>query len=101
DDIVRLGLAGTEAEQLVAQHFGQAPQLAHDQINLQDACVVRLPGQRPRYEIFVAMDKAQGLWEALRQQARPVGAACWDWLEVESGIPDIEPATQEAFVPQM
>lgn len=101
DGIVRLGLAGTEAEPLLLQRFGQVPQAAHQQLTLQDSCIIRLPGQRPRYEIFVTADKAQTLWKALSQQARPAGAACWDWLEVEAGIPDIEPATQEAFVPQM
>ncbi|OYY48654.1 MAG: hypothetical protein B7Y48_09105 [Methylophilales bacterium 28-44-11] len=30
-----------------------------------------------------------------------VGKPCWDWLDVQSGIPEIVPATQEQFVPQM
>lgn len=100
-DIVRLGLAGDVAERLLTEQFGQAPRSVHEQLTLPDAVIIRLPGQRPRYEIFVPVDKAPALWESLRRTAQPVGAPCWDWLEVEAGIPDIGPATQEAFVPQM
>ena len=32
---------------------------------------------------------------------QPVGKPCWDWLEIQAGIPDIELKTQEQFVPQM
>jgi len=101
DSIVRLGLAGKDAEQILLNHFGQTPQTAHELVSLEEANIIRLPGKRPRYEIFVATENAEQLWTALSQQAQPVGAGCWDWLEIEAGIPDIEPATQEAFVPQM
>lgn len=101
DSIVRLGLAGKDAEQILLNHFGQAPQGTHELMMLDQASIIRLPGKRPRYEILVATENAEQLWTALSQQAQPVGASCWDWLEIEAGIPDIEPATQEAFVPQM
>lgn len=101
DSIVRLGLAGKDAEQILLSHFGQAPQNAHELLSMEEASIIRLPGNRPRYEIFVAAENAEQLWAALSQQAQPVGASCWEWLEIEAGIPDIEPATQEAFVPQM
>lgn len=101
DSIVRLGLAGKDAEQILLNHFGQAPQGTHQLMMLDQASIIRLPGKRPRYEIHVATENAEQLWTALSQQAQPVGADCWDWLEIEACIPDIEPATQEAFVPQM
>jgi len=101
DSIVRLGLSGKDAEQILLNRFGQAPQTAHEFLSLEEASIIRLPGKRPRYEIFVAAENAEQLWTALGQQAQPVGADCWDWLEIEACIPDIEPATQEAFVPQM
>ncbi len=101
DNIVRLGLAGKDAEQILLNRFGQAPQTAHQLLVLEEASIIRLPGKRPRYELLVAAENAEHLWTTLSQQAQPVGADCWDWLEIEAGIPDIEPATQEAFVPQM
>jgi folate-binding protein YgfZ len=101
DSIMRLGIAGRDAEQILLNHFGQTPQTAHELLSLKEAGIIRLPGKRPRYEIFVASENAKQLWTVLSQQAQPVGAGCWDWLEIEAGIPDIEPATQEAFVPQM
>jgi len=41
------------------------------------------------------------VWERLRKNTAPVGASCWDWLEIKAGIPVITIPTQEQFVPQM
>jgi len=37
----------------------------------------------------------------LGRHARPAGAAVWDWLEIQTGIPTITSPTQDRFVPQM
>jgi folate-binding protein YgfZ len=44
---------------------------------------------------------ATAVWPQLAEQARPVGANAWQWLEIAAGQPRIVVATQEAFVPQM
>ncbi len=54
-----------------------------------------------RFEIVAAPDMAQRLWKKLSINAQPVDAACWSWLEIQSGIPVITAATQEQFLPQM
>ncbi len=40
-------------------------------------------------------------WTVLAANAKPVGLAAWQWLEIAAGQPRIVAATQEAFVPQM
>lgn len=54
-----------------------------------------------RLELIASIDQAQKLWQGLCTNARPAGAACWDWLEIQAGIPNITAATQEQFLPQM
>lgn len=101
DDIIRIGIAGPQAGAALEQVFGAAPQEAHALLNLENANLLCLPGVVPRYEIFCRPEDACALWEQLRTNAMPVGAGCWDWLEIHAGIPDVTPATTEAFVPQM
>jgi tRNA-modifying protein YgfZ len=101
DSIVRMGLAGPQATELLQGLFNQAPENAQDLVSLEDAALIRLPGDSPRFEIFTAPEHAERIWNALSQQATMVGAPCWDWLEIQAGIPEIYPNTQEAFVPQM
>lgn len=101
DTIVRMGLAGPQATQLLQSMFKQVPENVQDLVSLDDAALIRLPGDPPRFEIFTTPEHAERIWNTLSQQATMVGAPCWDWLEIQAGIPEIYPNTQEAFVPQM
>jgi len=105
DSIIRLGLAGKHSTEALQQLFTSVPQQAHELISHENATLLRLPNtmanSTPRYEIFTTPEHAPAIWLQLKQGAVPAGAASWEWLEIQAGIPDIEPATQEAFVPQM
>ena len=101
EKLVRLGVAGKNAEQVLSQQFPQLPQQAHELAGTESGVVIRLPGSTPRFEVIVGADQATALWSQLKQQLKPVGRDAWEWLEVQAGIPDIVPATQEEFVPQM
>ncbi|TRZ90399.1 MAG: folate-binding protein [Rhodocyclaceae bacterium] len=52
---------------------------------------------------LLALDAATAgsRWQQLVAEARPVGLAAWQWLEIRAGQPRVVAATQEAFVPQM
>jgi hypothetical protein len=96
---ISLGLSGASAAALLQQHFGSAPQHAlavevHD-----GSSVICIDAQR--FQINTSLQHAPALWQELAAVARPVGSACWDWLNIRAGIPVITPATQEQFVPQM
>ncbi|OIQ81375.1 tRNA-modifying protein YgfZ [mine drainage metagenome] len=101
DSIIRIGLAGAEAEPVLGRVLGAPPQHARQLVQLENASILRLPGAAPRFEIFVAAENAAALWTALQTGCTAVGTECWDWLEIQAGIPEITPATLETFVPQM
>ncbi|MDD4880788.1 MAG: folate-binding protein [Gallionellaceae bacterium] len=97
---VRLGLSGPGAAALLAEAMGAVPgaeimAMAHSETTF----AIRLGDNR--FDLFVAPEQAPALWQRLAVQARPVGAAAWDWLMVDAGIPAILPQTQDQFVPQM
>lgn len=101
DDIVRIGIAGTEAELALKTHFGNVPEAQLQLLDLESATLLRLPGPIPRFEIFTRPELAEDLWRILAASCTPVGSEGWEWHEIHAGIPDVVPATQEAFVPQM
>ena len=99
DDWVRLGIGGLNAEAALAQVFGALPTATLGLTQSSAGSVMRLPDDN--FELLIAPDQAQSLWEKLIQQAKPVGAAGWDALQIRAGIPTLLPATQEQFVAQM
>ncbi len=101
--IINFGLNGPEAAQILSEQFSELPNAPYAVATHAQATLLRLPtieGQQ-RFEIFTSLDHAKTLWNTLKVKTKLVGKPCWDWLEVQSGIPEIVPATQEQFVPQM
>ena len=99
ESLVRIGVAGTHAAALVEKNLGAVPNANLGVIHGDQASILRLA--QDRFELVITPEQAPALWEKLSKDATPVGAACWDWLEIKAGIPVITPATQEQFVPQM
>lgn len=99
--IIKIGLSGENSPHLLESLFSQAPKDEYGLVSLNNGAVIRLPGNKPRYEIFTSAEHATTIWNNLKQHCTPVGKACWDSLEIEAGIPEIVTKTQEAFVPQM
>jgi len=96
-----MGVAGMDAEANLQSIFGQVPNQAHGLVSAKNSVIVRMPGTMPRYQVFTDAEHAPDIWRQLQQTHKPVGKPCWDWLEIQAGIPEISPATQEQFVPQM
>ena len=101
DSTVRLGIAGSNAGAALGNLFAEVPGAAHEMVSSEIGLLIRLPGSSPRFELITTAENAQHFWEQLKTQLKPVGKAAWEWLEIQAGIPDVQPGTQEEFVPQM
>jgi folate-binding protein YgfZ len=101
DTIVKIGLNGNDIEEFLRPFFSQIPLSAYESFNTENATLIRLAGKTPRFEIICNTELAKVIWQTLKNQCKPVGRACWEWLEIQAGIPDIYQQTQEEFVPQM
>ncbi len=101
DSLVRIGVAGKNARMLLEKISGTKfdPDRLLEIKHSEQASIICLAPNR--YELITGIKSAPTLWMHLKEHANPVGAVCWDWLEVQSGIPIILPATQEEFIPQM
>lgn len=101
ESIIKIGLSGSNAAELLSTLFPAVPQQAYELANSDNGALIKLPGAMPRFEIFTNPTYAQVVWNTLKQHAKPVGAENWEWLEINAGIPEITLKTQEEFVPQM
>ncbi|MBA3695678.1 MAG: folate-binding protein YgfZ, partial [Methylotenera sp.] len=101
ETVIKLGLSGSNAAELLGKLFPTIPTQDYELVNSEKGALIQMPGAIPRYEIFTDPSEATVIWNALKQHAKPVGTASWEWLEINAGIPDITLKTQEEFVPQM
>lgn len=100
---VRFGLAGKQAKKMAEEYVSGAIRADSADclqvIHSQQAYIIC--HQADRFEFFLPIEEATALWNRLSQHAKPAGIHCWDWREIQAGIPTILPATQEQFIPQM
>jgi folate-binding protein YgfZ len=101
DTFVHLGVSGGDAQQALHTFAGELPAAVNAVVQDGNHSIIRVPGIHPSYEIFATLDDARQLWDQLNVQSAPIGAAAWQLLDIQAGIPVILPQTREAFVPQM
>ncbi len=103
ENIIKFGINGPEAASILASSLPKIPSQDFELVSLENATILKLPSisNHARFQIFTDAENAPLIWNALQENCQLVGKPCWDWLEIQAGIPDIEPATQEQFVPQM
>jgi hypothetical protein len=101
DELIRFGLSGPRATDVLRQALGAAPEVVDAAVTHAEVTVLRLPGPHPRFELIAPLEPARALWSRLAAHCRAVGPGTWRWLDIQAGIPSVWPGTVEEFVPQM
>jgi folate-binding protein YgfZ len=97
DDVISLGVSGPLPPSL--KDCTELTQLGVIYLEKLATRIIKL--SETHFMLCTTPTQAQTLWQALSDGAKPVGSACWDWLNIRAGLPVILPKTQEQFVPQM
>jgi hypothetical protein len=101
ESIIKIGVNGPKAIELLSPLFSQIPQNDYELVSLENGALIKLPGNQPRFEIFSDIANASTIWNSLTPHTKTADAAYWELLEVQAGIPEVYVKTQEEFVPQM
>lgn len=103
DDMVRLGVNGPDASKLVTEALGKVPKQDYALVQAENSLIIQLPSiaGHKRYEVLVDAAHAEATRATLAENCISVEQACWDWLDIQTGCPDVLKETQEHFVPQM
>jgi hypothetical protein len=101
DTLARAGIAGDCAPDLLAGLVGTVPEETWGTVTQGEITVLRLPGDRPRFELIGPEQPMLELWSGLADSAAPTGPEFWHLMDIRAGLPNVYQATSEAFVPQM
>jgi len=97
EELARVGLAGDCAEGLLPF----APADENTSRTRDGLTIIRLPGDRPRFELVGPPQRLGDTWRELASRAEQTGAEFWSLMDIRAGIPNVVEDTAEAFVPQM
>ncbi len=103
DSLRRFGVNGPNAKKIVSAALGSVPEQDYALTTTAHGLVLQLPSMdgQDRYEIIVNAEQADATWVALANSCTVAEQTCWDWLNIQTGLPEVVAETQEQFVPQM
>ena len=101
DNLVTLGISGPQANALLRGAMSGVPAAVDDCLTNDGVTLLRLPGVHPRCILIAPVAAALTLWQRLAPSGVPVGPQAWIWLDIAAGVPRIDAAATEQFVPQM
>jgi folate-binding protein YgfZ len=103
DAQLTLGLGGHKAAAALANWFDALPDAPYAKIEHPMGTLMRVADAcgAPRYQWLMSAATAQAAWPVLTATLATGDAAAWMLSQVHAGVPQIDAATQEKFVPQM
>jgi folate-binding protein YgfZ len=101
DSYCQIGVAGAAAVSVLADIFGSVPEEAQTSSVHDGNVIVLIPGEGPRYELWLQSDTSAATLDALGKHLVPVDEQAWRLQEIQSGWAWITAGTSEQFIPQM
>ena len=95
--LARFGISGECAETLLPF----TPAEPKGTLTRDGITVLRLPGDRPRFEVVGSPEALTPIWKSCVDKATQAGPAFWALMDIRAGVPNVLEGTVEAFVPQM
>jgi len=99
--LIHLGVSGKNATELLSPFVDSINQDIDSISHNENYIFIRVPGNKPRYEVFCDLQHAKKLWQEISTQATAISSSSWDFLNIQAGLPFIDNHSSEAFVPQM
>ena len=100
DEAVLLGVAGFQARAALADLFEQLPDSETPVVQQGEATLLWFAHPAERFLIVTSLAQAQTLQQKLADDAQLNDSQQWLALDIEAGIPVIDPATSVQFIPQ-
>mgnify|MGYP005991966565 CR=1 FL=1 len=108
NQMIRLGINGPESASILLKQFSNIPTQDFATSSIEQAgenigLILKLPSieGHQRFEVLIDETHALNTFNSIKSSCTLVGKPCWDWLDIQTGIPDVTENTQEQFVPQM
>lgn len=104
-----IGIDGPDAFSILASSLAkisrdiELPKNNYEFVTCANTIIIKLPSiaGHTRFEIIAEKANASEIENSLKEHCQIAEQTYWDSLDIQAGIPDVLPATQEQFVPQM
>ena len=104
-----IGIDGPKASSILATSLAkifrdiEVPKNNYEFVTFANTIILKLPSivGHTRFEIITEKANANEIENTLKVHCQVAEQTYWDLLDIKAGIPDVLPATQEQFVPQM
>ncbi|UYK97371.1 tRNA-modifying protein YgfZ [Pantoea stewartii] len=100
DDVVLLGVAGFQARAALADRFEALPDSTTPVVHQGETTLLWFAQPAERFLLVTSLAEAEALKQKLAEDAQLTDSTQWLALDIEAGIPVIEPATSAQFIPQ-
>ncbi|MEZ3500603.1 tRNA-modifying protein YgfZ [Pantoea sp. KPR_PJ] len=100
DEAVLLGVAGFQARAALTSLFESLPDSEHPVVQHGETSLLWFATPAERFLIVTTRDRAQALQKKLADDAQLNDSVQWLALDIEAGLPVIEPATTAQLIPQ-
>ncbi len=100
DDVVLLGVAGFQARAALADRFEVLPDSITPVVQQGETTLLWFAQPAERFLLVTSLAEAEALKQKLAEDAQLTDSTQWLALDIEAGIPVIEPATSAQFIPQ-
>jgi len=101
NEITRIGIAGKNSMQYLADIIKNIPGEPGSIIQNEKVYCIHMPDNETRFVMFGEEQALVVVWEQLAEHLTPVGTPQWKLLDILSGYPWIDASTTEKFLPQM
>ncbi|MCD1127055.1 tRNA-modifying protein YgfZ [Jinshanibacter sp. LJY008] len=99
-DAVLLGVAGSSARTMLSSFYAALPDASISVVQHGDTCILHFSQPTERFLIVTTQDEANSLYSYLLGKAALNDSRQWLALDIEAGIPVIDNATSDEFIPQ-
>lgn len=100
DECVLLGVAGFQARAALANLFDNLPDSEKPVVQQGETTLLWFAQPAERFLIVTSLSQAEALKQKLNDDAQFNDSQQWLALDIEAGIPVIDPATSVQFIPQ-
>ncbi|PIJ49072.1 tRNA-modifying protein YgfZ [Erwinia sp. OLTSP20] len=100
EDVVLLGVAGFGAKAALSQLFTTLPDAENQVVTEDDTTLLFFSQPEARFLLVLSAEKAGALQQALGQDVCLNNSQQWLALDIEAGLPIIDIANSEQFIPQ-
>ncbi len=98
-DLICIGLTGSNASQLLKDHFGKCPSAPNAVDQIDQCYVIKISDKR--FESWLPSTDAIAFWRKHAPLSDRPDNDKWTLDTIRDGIPEVHPQTRDMFIPQM